>query len=326
MSPGDFELRRPTHGTITPYRRLTIIPFNRIWNMTRNMTKEKFAFRTGIWLVAAAVTQAHRGLAQSFEPITRLRQVELGLGPNMPTQFEHIASGMLYFWLGLLLVQGIAMLEVRVRQHYQNRSLPKGKFLAWLLGCAAIPVVLHDWVNWSTLWMLSAALADLTLIAFMFAPARVIDAMRRHPLATALFISLLVWNTFGLSWGLGQHNRNTQTAEIITMQLLASLSGLLVALLMTIVIGRMKTSSRYTGIVLNAGMVLGLFMVIVAAVLAPRAPVVFRLPQDAALMAAFNERLNWIDFASFSGLGVFAVCMLERMRRLLVRSRKEPSI
>lgn len=288
------------------------------------MTKEKIAFRTGIWLVAAAVTQAHRGLAQSFEPVTRLRQAELGLGPNMPTQFEHIASGMLYFWLGLLLVQGIAMLEGRVRQHYQNRSLPKDQFLVWLLGCAAIPVVLHDWVNWSPLWMLSAALVDLVLLAFMSAPARVIDTIRRHPMGMALFLSMVVWNTFGLSWGLGQHIRHTQTTEIITMQLLASLAGLLVALLMTIVIGRMKTSSRYTNMVLNAGMFLGLFMVIAAAALAPRAPVVFRIPQDAALMAAFNERLNWIDVANLGGIGIFAVCLVVRMRVCWCAAAKSP--
>ncbi|MFC7633317.1 hypothetical protein [Paraburkholderia humisilvae] len=206
------------------------------------MTRRKLAFHAGIWVAAAVVTQAHRGLAQSFEPVTRLRHAERGLGPNMPAQLEHIASGMLYFWLGLLLVQGLAMLEGSVRKHYQNRSFPADQILAWLLVCAAFPVVLHHWANWSPLWMLSAALTDLAVIAFMSAPARVMDAMRRHPLATALFISLVVWNTFGLSWGLGQHIYHTQTTEIITMQLLASLSGLLFAWLLTIVLCRMKTS------------------------------------------------------------------------------------
>lgn len=243
--------------------------------MTRNMTKKTLVFRWVIWGAAAAATMAHRGLARSFEPITSLRQEELGLGQNMPTQFEHFASGMLYFWFGLLLVPVIAMLEGSVKQHYQNRSLPKDQFLAWLLGCAAIPVVLHHWANWSPLWMLSAAWADLILLAFMSAPARVIDVIRRHPTGMALFISLIVWNAFGLSWGLGQHIRQTQSTEIITMQLLASLSGLLVALLMSIVIGRMKKPSRYTGMVLNVGMFLGLCMVIAAAALAPRAPEVY---------------------------------------------------
>lgn len=236
------------------------------------MTKKSLAFRWVIWGAAAAVTIAHRGLARSFEPITSLRQAELGLGPNMPTQFEHFASGMLYFWLGLLLVPVIAMLEDSVKQHYQNRSLSKDQFLAWLLGCAAIPVVLHHWANWSPLWMLSAALADLSVLAFMSAPARVIDVTRRHPTGIALFISLIVWNAFGLSWGLGQHIRQTQTNEIIAKQLLASLSGLLVALLMSIAFRRLKTTSRYTDLVLNVGMFLGLCIVIAAAALAPHAP------------------------------------------------------
>lgn len=290
------------------------------------MTKAKLAFRTAIWLAAAAVTLAHRGLAQSFAPVAHLRQLEKGLGPNMPTQFEHLASGMLYFWLGLLLVQGIAMLEGSVRQHYQDRSLPIEQILVWLLSCVAFPVVLWHWANWSPLWMLSAALADLTLIAFIAAPARVIDTMRRYPKGMSLFISLVVWNTFGLSWGLGQYIDHTQTTEIIIMQLLASLSGLLVAMLLTIVVVRMRGSSRYAAMGSNAGMLLGLLMVVAAAVLAPRDPAVFRLPQDAALMQAFNERLNWLNVVTFSGLGLFAVCLLGRMRRWLIRGRKASSI
>lgn len=294
--------------------------------MTSNMTKAKLARWTGIWLAAAAVTQGHRGLAQSFEPVAHLRRLEQGLGPNMPTQFEHIASGMLYFWLGLLLVQGFAMLEGSVRQHYQDRSLPTEQILVWLLSCIAIPIVLHQWANWSPLWILSAALADLSVIAFIAAPARVIDTMRRHPMGMSLFVSLIVWNAFGLSWGLGQHIHHTQTTEIITMQVLASLSGLLGAFLLTSMVILMRRSARYTAIVLNAGMLLGLLMVVAAAVLAPRDPAVFRLPQDAALMAALNERLNWLNVVTFSGLGVFAVCLLGRTRRFLVRSRKASSI